>query len=215
VATSDQLKIWVAHVSLLKHGSAGYRPGGRPQTAPLPGDGSAIYDSSGLNFIRHTDGLGSSRLATTWSAHAVYSKEAYAPFGETYNEPGTADRSFTGHDQDVVTGSLGTGVYDFLFRKHDPSAGRWLSPDPYDWNAVDITNPQTLNRYAYVANMPMNFIDPLGLCNGTQTITTGTDQNGDFRIYVTITDNGVPCAPPPPGCVYLTNAENTQWTGMY
>jgi hypothetical protein len=71
---------------------------------PLPGGGSAIYNSSGLNYIRHTDWLGSSRLATTWSAHAVYAKEAYAPFGETYNEAGTADRSFTAQDQDVVTG---------------------------------------------------------------------------------------------------------------
>jgi hypothetical protein len=28
---------------------------------------------------------------------------------------------------------------------------------------VDITNPQTWNRYAYVANNPLNAIDPLGL----------------------------------------------------
>jgi RHS repeat-associated protein len=135
-------------------------------TIPLPGGGSAIYNSTGLNYIRHTDWFGLSRLATTWSAHAVYSKEAYAPFGENYNEAGTADRSFTGQDQDVVTGSLGTGVSDFLFRKHDPSAGRWLSPDPYGWNAVENTNPQTLNRYAYVENNPLAFADFAGLGAG-------------------------------------------------
>jgi hypothetical protein len=40
---------------------------------------------------------------------------------------------------------------------------RWLSPDPV---AGDILNPQSLNRYAYVLNNPVNFIDPLGLqCN--------------------------------------------------
>jgi hypothetical protein len=64
-------------------------------TIPLPGGSAAIYNASGLNFIRHKDHrspqrqvfvvgvawLGSSRLATTW-AHAVYSKESYAPFGE-------------------------------------------------------------------------------------------------------------------------------------
>jgi RHS repeat-associated protein len=132
-------------------------------TIPLPGGSTAIYNSSGLNFIRHTDWLGSSRLATTW-AHAVYSKEAYAPFGETYNEAGTSpDRSFTGQDQDVATGTGGAGVYDFLFRKYDPSAGRWLSPDPYGWNAVDPTAPQSLNRYAYVMNNPMTYRDQLGL----------------------------------------------------
>ena len=51
-------------------------------TVPLPGGDTAIYNASGLSYLRHTDWLGSSRLATTW-AHAVYSKEAYAPFGET------------------------------------------------------------------------------------------------------------------------------------
>jgi RHS repeat-associated protein len=131
-------------------------------TIPLPGGSTAIYNGSGLNYLRHTDWLGSSRLATTW-AHAVYSKEAYAPFGETYNEVGTPDRSFTGQDQDVATGSGGAGVYDFLFRKYDPSAGRWLSPDPYGWNAVNQTAPQSLNRYAYAQNDPLSFYDPNGL----------------------------------------------------
>jgi hypothetical protein len=28
---------------------------------------------------------------------------------------------------------------------------------------VDITNPQTWNRYAYLANNPLNATDPLGL----------------------------------------------------
>jgi RHS repeat-associated protein len=131
-------------------------------TIPLPGGSSAIYDASGLSYIRHTDWLGSSRLSTTWN-HAVYSKEAYAPFGETYNEAGTPDRSFTGQDQDVVTGSPASGVYDFLFRKYDPSAGRWLSPDPAGWNVVDQTDPQSLDRYAYVENQPLNLVDADGL----------------------------------------------------
>ena len=117
-------------------------------------------------------------MATTW-AHAVYSKEAYAPFGETYNEAGTPDRSFTGQDQDVVTGSAGTGTYDFLFRKYDPAAGRWLSPDPSGWGAVDQTTPQSLNRYAYVQNNPMSMIDPEGLdcfyTTGTGVSASGSD----------------------------------------
>jgi len=129
---------------------------------PLPGGGTAIYNSSGLDYIRHKDWLGSSRLATTW-AHAVYAKESYAPFGETYNEQGTADRSFTGEDQNVVTGSAGSGVYDYLFRKYDPSAGRWLSPDPSGWGVVSQADPQSLNRYSYVENQPMAAVDPNGL----------------------------------------------------
>ncbi len=36
----------------------------------------------------------------------------------------------------------------------------WLGPDPL---AGDITNPQSLNRYAYALNNPTTFTDPLGL----------------------------------------------------
>ena len=86
---------------------------------------------------------------------------AYAPFGETYAETGTADRFFTGNTQDVIKGQ--TGIYDFLFREHSAGMGRWLSPDPAGLAAVDITNPQTWNRYAYVGNNPLSNIDPLGL----------------------------------------------------
>jgi YD repeat-containing protein len=103
-----------AKVAVIKSGSL------TKATILLPGGETAVYNSSGLQFIRHTDWLGSSRLGTTW-AHAVYSKESYAPFGETYNEAGTPDRSFTGQDQDTVTGAGATGVYDFLFRKYDPA----------------------------------------------------------------------------------------------
>ena len=90
----------------------------------------------------------------------VYSKEAYAPFGEaeTTLESGAQDRVFTGQTQDTTS-----GIYDYMFRKYDPTAGRWLSPDPAGWGAVDQTNPQSLDRYAYVLNNPMNAVDPLGL----------------------------------------------------
>ncbi len=47
-----------------------------------------------------------------------------------------------------------------LFRQYNSTYGRWLSPDPI---AGDVANPQTLNRYAYAANNPTNFADPLGL----------------------------------------------------
>jgi RHS repeat-associated protein len=134
-------------------------------TVPLPGGATAIYSgTSGMPYIRHKDWLGSARLATTWS-HGVQSKVAYAPFGETYNEAGASsnDRSFTGQDQDTVTANAATGIYDFMFRKYDPAAGRWLSPDPLGWGAVGQGDPQSLDRYAYVTNRPMSLTDPTGL----------------------------------------------------
>ncbi|HET7212008.1 MAG TPA: RHS repeat-associated core domain-containing protein [Terriglobia bacterium] len=38
--------------------------------------------------------------------------------------------------------------------------GRWFTPDPL---GGDITNPQSLNRYAYVLNNPATLTDPSGL----------------------------------------------------
>jgi RHS repeat-associated protein len=56
------------------------------------------------------------------------------------------------------------------FRYYVPEQGRWLTPDPL---AGDVTNPQSLNRYAYVRNNPTTLIDPLGLdCSDVQTART-------------------------------------------
>jgi RHS repeat-associated protein len=104
--------------------------------------------------------LGSSRLALDVNGN-LYSGRAYAPFGETYAEAGAADRSFTGQTEDLIAGP--NGIYDFLFRQHSSAQGRWLVPDPAGLAAVDLTNPQTWNRYAYVGNNPLSNVDPLGL----------------------------------------------------
>src|SRR5947207_4459831 len=48
------------------------------------------------------------------------------------------------------------------FRQLSSAQGRWLSPDPY-LGSMDLGNPQSLNRYAYVNNNPLNAVDPTGL----------------------------------------------------
>jgi hypothetical protein len=45
-------------------------------------------------------------------------------------------------------------------RFYSMNVGRWHSPDPV---GGDITNPQSLNRYAYVMNNHTTLTDPLGL----------------------------------------------------
>jgi RHS repeat-associated protein len=91
---------------------------------PLPGGATAVYTSAGLAYYRHSDHLGSSRFATTPS-RTLYSSTAYAPYGEPYAKTGTTDLSFTGQDQDTIS-----GMHDFLDRRYVPNQGRWLSPDP-------------------------------------------------------------------------------------
>ncbi len=131
----------------------------------LPGGAKAIYSSTGLAYYRHADWLGSSRLTSTQS-RGVYSSSAYAPFGEQYATSGTADASFTGQDQDTVS-----TLYDFPARRYSPSQGRWISPDPLGRGAVTLANPQSWNRYSYVKNNPLAYIDPDG--------TSDDDDSGD------------------------------------
>ena len=51
-------------------------------------------------------------------------------------------------------------IYHTWFRQYSDNAGRWISPDLL---AGDVSNPQSLNRYAYVTNNPSSSYDPLGL----------------------------------------------------
>jgi RHS repeat-associated protein len=63
---------------------------------------------------------------------------------------------FTGYERDLETGHSYA-----IFRFHHEGLARFLTPDPL---AGSVANPQSLNRYAYVLNDPMNWVDPLGLC---------------------------------------------------
>ena len=56
-----------------------------------------------------------------------------------------------------------TGTDSFWFRQYAPNMGRWLTPDPAGLGAVDLTNPQSWNRYAYVNGDPVNAVDEDGL----------------------------------------------------
>lgn len=130
---------------------------------PLPTGATAVYTAwlSGPAYYRHADWLGSSRLATKQD-RTLYYDVAYAPFGETYNgrtgTGGAVDLSFTGQNQDTAG-----GLYDFLFRENNPAHGRWMSPDPAGLAAVNASDPQSWNRYAYVRNLSTVMVDPFGL----------------------------------------------------
>jgi RHS repeat-associated protein len=101
--------------------------------------------------------LGSARFVTSYSNRAVVYETAYAPYGESY-DGSSSDLNFTGQSQDTLS-----GLSDFLYREYSPVQGRWVSPDPSGLAAVDPSNPQSWNRYTYVLNNPLRYIDPSGL----------------------------------------------------
>ncbi len=55
-------------------------------------------------------------------------------------------------------------------RLFSPNLSRWFTPDPL---GGDVTNPQSLNRYAYVLNNPATLTDPTGL-QGCSPASIGT-----------------------------------------
>jgi RHS repeat-associated protein len=132
---------------------------------PLPG-GATLYETPGQKNFWHKDWLGSARLSST-VGHSIIFDRAFAPFGETYNVFGqtTGLSSFTGDTQDtfIVNAGAPQEPFDTPNRELHPIQGRWLSTDPAGLAAVDPSNPQTWNRYGYVTNNPLGFIDPLGL----------------------------------------------------
>ena len=134
--------------------------------AQLPGGGYALYvSSSNVYYYSHPDWLGSTRLLSTPSRGPIPTM-AYAPFGEGYAGGLAGYVTFTsgGYAFTVNPGeNQGSGLDDFMFRRYSPGQSRWISPDPAGLAAVDPSNPQTWNRYAYVGNNPLSRTDPLGL----------------------------------------------------
>ncbi len=63
-----------------------------------------------------------------------------------------------------------TGLDYFLARYYSSTQGRFTSPDPLSFWMLDpkkqpeyIANPQRWNKYAYVLNNPLRYVDPDGL----------------------------------------------------
>jgi len=131
--------------------------------------------SFGLTFFSSTDWLGNERVRSDQTL-ANYESVTNLPFGEATNSwgnySGVTPIHYTGQEHDTES-----NLNHFLFRQQSPTEGRWMSPDPAGLAAVDPTNPQTWNRYAYVMNNPMNLVDPQGLNPPAIGQGCGTDPN--------------------------------------
>ncbi len=86
----------------------------------------------------------------------VLGRQGHLPFGEDFAGSGTQQKQhFTGYERDAETGT------DYAVnRQYHQAVGRFNRVDPL---AGSVGAPQSLNRYAYVRNDPINATDPLGL----------------------------------------------------
>lgn len=120
--------------------------------------GNEMYASKkgATKYFYHNDHLGGVNVITDIGGNRVQLNE-YAPWGGVSREEGTIvdpTHRFTGQERDPET-----GVYYYGGRYYDNSIGRFLSPDPY---VQEPENPQSLNRYTYVLNNPVSYVDPSG-----------------------------------------------------
>ncbi len=153
-------------------------------TLDLPGilRGGGQTANAGIQSYSHPDWLGSQRVVSAGNRTYVGSL-AYAPFGETYSQLGSAQLLFANQPTDIAN-----DLHDFPARELHDRQGRWISPDPAGMTAADPTNPQSWNRYAYVLNSPLSNIDPDGLAciylndagDGSDIGANGVDNASSF-----------------------------------
>jgi RHS repeat-associated protein len=90
------------------------------------------------------------RIASGGSASVSYN---YDSFGRVTSQTGTATAPFAFQGRELDAES---GLYYFRARYYDPRTGRFLSEDPLRFSGGD-------NFYTFVANNPVNLLDPSGL----------------------------------------------------
>jgi len=118
-------------------------------------------DGSGGDAVeyQHPDRLGT-RLVTN-PVTGTSLEQVTLPFGTVINSESTnttTKRRFTSYERSGATG------LDYAINRHyDSQQGRFTQVDPLGMGSVDLTDPQTLNLYAYCANDPINRFDSNGL----------------------------------------------------
>lgn len=113
-------------------------------------------------FFTRTDGVGvrallpdalGSTVALGDGTGTLQTQYTYEPFGFV-SQTGAASTSsykYTGREGD------GSGLYYYRARYYQPRLQRFIAEDPIEFNGGSF------NVYSYVANDPMNYIDPEGL----------------------------------------------------
>jgi len=151
----------------------------------------------------HTDHLGS-MSAITNSAGAVIERLSYDAWGKRRAITGadangikgtTTKHGFTGHEAlDTV------GLVHMNGRVYDPVVGRFISADP---NVFYPKNMQDYNRYSYVHNNPLSFVDPSGfemVCQPTLN-SIGLPDGGQFCGEIRPGNTPAPTPTSPPATV--------------
>ncbi|MFV0531045.1 MAG: RHS repeat domain-containing protein [Flavobacteriales bacterium] len=127
----------------------GVQSGSVNNRIPTENENAELYQ-----YYYHPDHLGSSSYITNLDGEVVQHVE-YVPFGEVFleerNNTWNTPYLFNAKELDEET-----GLYYYGARYYNPRISLWLSVDPLAEKYPNIS------PYAYVANNPINYIDPDG-----------------------------------------------------
>ena len=138
--------------------------GGPNDRALIPLGGRLVTEySSAMAFFPHPDALGSLTTASDYTGNN-FNERLFYPYGEFWTGAGLPGFGMQQTFAEIPDYDSETDQYVTWARRHNP-VGRWMSPDPL---SGDVSNPQSLNRYAYVLNNATSLTDPSGLgpCDG-------------------------------------------------
>ncbi|MEW6732369.1 MAG: fibronectin type III domain-containing protein [Acidobacteriota bacterium] len=164
------------------YNDAGESDYSEPSSITLPNESGQFAATITIKYIV-ANHLGTPAIITD-SNGAVISRHDYYPFGEEielnlsgrtaalgYNVNDGIRQRYTAYERDEETG------LDFAQARYYGSMfGRFLSPDPLSGTVV---NPQTWNRYAYVLNNPLKFVDPTGTFERPRMSSTGERESAE------------------------------------
>jgi RHS repeat-associated protein len=116
----------------------------------------AMRDGSGALYYLIGDHLGSTSVVAT-AGGSLVSRTLYSPWGTVRYQSSSlpTDYTFTGQYSHVSD----FGLLFYVARWYDPALGRFAQADTI---VPGAGNPMAFDRYAYVFNSPLNYLDPSG-----------------------------------------------------
>ena len=140
-----------------------------------------------------SDHLGTPRMtADVTGSLTGIRRHDYLPFGEEIGAGIGGRTTGQGYVQDNVaqkfTGQIRdgeTGLDYFGARYYASTQGRFTSPDVF-WKDSQVSDPQSWNKYVYVRNNPLRYIDPSGEKATVRIETDEKNKKGTIKIVASI-----------------------------
>jgi RHS repeat-associated protein len=140
----------------------------------------AKKNSDGSKNYYLSDHLGSATVIVDQNGNVVEAT-TYEPYGKVRTGGLASKYQYTGQEKD-----LETGLNYYNARYYNSDIAHFTQPD----DVIPLLyNPQTLNRYSYVYNNPLTYVDPSGHFGDSDYNATGNDLLMDNYDFIRFTRN--------------------------